>query len=168
MKIIVSKNSLEVAVKNLVKVINPKNALPILNNILFDVHEKAKVARLMASDSEVTLCYEVPLDECEGGGRFCVGAQTLVAMMAEVSEQPLTITATTESDMKFTMIYAQGSAFCQIENADEYPIPAAEEYNEKVDGLRGGLVARRTEAFAVGYSRRRSASYYGRYQLRAR
>jgi DNA polymerase III sliding clamp (beta) subunit (PCNA family) len=34
MKIIVSKSSLEVCVKNLCKVINPKNALPILGDVL--------------------------------------------------------------------------------------------------------------------------------------
>lgn len=37
MKIVVQKSSLEDAVKNLCKVNNPKNALPILGDILFDV-----------------------------------------------------------------------------------------------------------------------------------
>lgn len=136
MKLIVKKSSLEVCVKNLVRVINTKNALPILGDILFDVNETAKTARLTASDSEVTLSTEVILDECEGGGRFCVGATTLAAMLAEVSEQPVTITATTESDQKFTITYAQGSAFCPLENADEYPMPQTEAYNEKLDGLK--------------------------------
>ena len=117
--------------------INPKNTLPILGDILFDVNETANTARLTASDSEVTLISEVILKECEGGGRFCVGAKTLAEMLAEVSEQPLTITATLESDMKFTMTYSQSSAFCPIEDADEYPMPTAEEYNEKLSGLKG-------------------------------
>lgn len=123
MKLIVKKSSLEVCVKNLVRVINPKNALPILGDILFDVNEQEKTARLTASDSEITLNYTVMLDECEGGGRFCVGAETLAAMLSEVSEQPLTIIATTESDMKFTLSYENGKAYSPIENADEYPTP---------------------------------------------
>ena len=76
MKIIVSKSVLEAAVKNLCKVINPKNALPILGDILFDVNEKAKTARLTSSDSEVTLSKEIILNECEGGEvaeRYCRG-----------------------------------------------------------------------------------------------
>ena len=55
MKIIVSKSSLEDAVKNLCKVINPKNALPILGDILFDVNEKAKIAKLTCSRQTVGL-----------------------------------------------------------------------------------------------------------------
>ena len=66
MKIIVSKSVLEAAVKNLCKVINPKNALPILGDILFDVNEKAKTARLTSSDSEVTLSKEIILNDIDG------------------------------------------------------------------------------------------------------
>ena len=125
MKLIVSKSALEDCVKNLCKVINPKNALPILGDILFDVNMKAKTAHLTASDSEVTMIYEVVLVECEGEGRFCVSAKTLADMLSNVTEQPVTITATTESDNVFTMTYQDGSAFCPLENADEYPMPSA-------------------------------------------
>lgn len=121
MKIIVSKQALEVCVKNLCRVINPKNALPILADILFDVNGQDKEATLTASDGEVRLTYAIGLNECEGGGRFCVMAQTLAAMLSGISEQPVTITATTESDMKFTLNYEDGEAYCPIENADEYP-----------------------------------------------
>lgn len=137
MKIIVNKSSLEAAVKNLTRVINQKNALPILADIHFDVNETAKTARLTASDSEVTLSYEVILTECEGGGKFCVNAKTLSAMLVEISEQPLSITATLESDMKFTMTYKDGSAFCLIEPADEYPLPVNGEYIETLKEISG-------------------------------
>lgn len=137
MKIIVSKLALEVAVKNLCKVINTKNPLPILGDILFDVNEQAKTARLIASDSEVTMGCEVSLSECEGGGRFCVGAQTLAAMLSGVSEQPLTITATTESNMKFTVNYTNGSAYCPIESADEFPWPTQGKFHETLESING-------------------------------
>ena len=89
MKLIVRKSALEDCVKNLCKVINTKNALPILDDILFEVNQKAKTAHLTASDGEVTMIYEVALVECEGEGRFCVSAKTLADMLGEVSEQPV-------------------------------------------------------------------------------
>ena len=49
--------------KNLVRVINSKNPLPILGDILFDVNEQEKKATLTASDSEVTMGCEVILSE---------------------------------------------------------------------------------------------------------
>ena len=130
MKIIVSKMTLEVCVKNLCRVINTKNALPILADILFDVNEQEKVATLTASDGEVRLTYTIGLKECFGGGRFCVVGQTLADMLSGISEQPVTIIATTESDMKFTLNYEDGEAYCPIENADEYPEAIGPDENE--------------------------------------
>lgn len=123
MKLVVKKSSLEVCVKNLCKVINTNNALPILSDIVFEVNEQEKTARLTASDSEVWLNCDVILDECEGGGIFCINGSTLENMLAQIKEQPLTITATTESDMRFTMTYEDGQAYCAIVSADEYPTP---------------------------------------------
>lgn len=137
MKIIVQKSSLEDAVKNLCKVINPKNALPILGDILFDVNEKAKIARLTASDSEVIMTREIALSECEGGGKFCVEATRLKDALGGLSEQPVTILATTESDQRFTIQHASGETYFPLEGADEYPMPTEEKYNETLGGLRG-------------------------------
>lgn len=130
MKIIVSKQALEVCVKNLCRVINTKNALPILADILFDVNEQDKVATLTASDGEVRLTYTIGLKECFGSGRFCVVGQTLADMLSGISEQPVTIIATVESDMKFTLNYEDGEAYCPIENADEYPEAIGPDENE--------------------------------------
>lgn len=123
MKIVVKKSSLEVCVRNLVRVINDKNALPILADILWDVNEQEMLARLTSSDGEIWLNTEVELDVCEGGGRFTVLGQTLSNMLVEISDQPLTITATAESDKVFTLSYADGKAYCPMRNADEYPTP---------------------------------------------
>lgn len=137
MKIIVQKSSLEDAVKNLCKVINQKNALPILGDILFDVNEKAKIARLTASDSEVIMTREIALSECEGGGKFCVDPTRLKDALGGLSEQPVTILATTESDQRFTIQHASGETYFPLEGADEFPMPTEEKYNETLDGLRG-------------------------------
>ena len=96
MKLIVSKTAIEMAVKNICRVINPKNALPILGDILCMVDEQQQTITMTGSDSEAWLHYKVQLQECEGGGSFCIGADLLRDALAELSEQPVTILATFE------------------------------------------------------------------------
>ena len=57
MKLIISKTALEMAVKNICRVINPKNALPILGDILCMVDEERKTITMTGSDSEAWLTY---------------------------------------------------------------------------------------------------------------
>ena len=121
MKLIVSSTALAGAVKNLCRVINPKNALPILGDILCDADEGGRLLTLTASDGEAWLSQTVALEEAEGGGRFCVPATRLMEAVGELTEQPVTILATTESDNTFRMQHATGEAFFPIDNADEYP-----------------------------------------------
>ena len=124
MKIVIKKSSLEDCVKKLCKVINRKNILPILADILFDVNDQEKTVKLTASDSEIWLTYQLPLDEVDGGGRFCVAANILQAMLECPSDQPLTILANHEGNQKLELNHDKGVAYCQIENADEYPMAA--------------------------------------------
>ena len=135
MKLIVSKAAIEGAANMLSKVINPKNALPILGDILCDV--KDKTLTMTASDSEVILTTSIALDTQEGEGRFCVGAELLRNALSQLAEQPVTILATTESDMVFRLQHQSGEAFFPLESADEYPLPMAEKYNETLESLKG-------------------------------
>ena len=123
MKFIISKTALEMAVKNICRVINPKNALPILADILCMVDEERKTITMTGSDSEAWLTYQLQLQECEGGGPFCIGADLLRDALAELSEQPLTILATTESDNRFTLKHESGTTVLPLELSDEYPTP---------------------------------------------
>lgn len=123
MKFIISKTALEMAVKNICRVINPKNALPILADILCMVDEERKTITMTGSDSEAWLTYQVQLQECEGGGPFCIGADLLRDALAELTEQPLTILATTESDNRFTLQHESGTTVLPLELSDEYPTP---------------------------------------------
>lgn len=120
MKVTVKKSVLEVVAKNLCKVINTKNALPILGDILVDVQDN-KTAYLTASDSEVWLRYWIALDDQDGCGRFCVDAKNLVSMLGEISEQPVNIETTDGMTMQLT--YEDGEAHCAIDDANEYPAP---------------------------------------------
>ena len=147
MKLIVSSTALAEAAKNLCRVINAKNALPILGDILCEANEQDRTLRLTASDSEIWATTSLQLQECEGEGRFCVGATRLQEAVGELSEQPVTITATTEGcdlaraeqnrdsdsaereqarptgqcDNVFTLTHETGDAHFPIDNADEYP-----------------------------------------------
>lgn len=129
MKVIVSKKRIETAVKNLCRVVNSKNALPILGYILCEVDEQMHTMQMTASDGEVYLSDIVGLDECEGGGRFCVPANHLAAALDGLPEQPLALVATTESDNVFTVTYQTGSVHFALDNAEEYPTPP--EFDDK-------------------------------------
>lgn len=130
MKIIVNKALLGEAANLLARVINPKNALPILADVLFDV--KDNEVTLTASDSEVTLSTTIGLDTMEGDGRFCVSAKDLSAALAEITDEKVTIIATLESDMRFTLQHNSGETYFPIDNADEYPLPKQEQVSEPV------------------------------------
>ena len=130
MKFIVSKLALEEAVKNLSRVINSKNALPILGDILFEVNADEKSVLLTASDSEIWLQYTLTLDDCDGGGRFAVGAKRLADMLKGVPEQPVTIEVNTD-ESRFAINYDCGYAYFSIDNADEYPVPLVDPKNFK-------------------------------------
>lgn len=123
MKFVVSKTSLEVCVKNLCRVINTKNALPILGDILCMVDQDQKKITMTASDGEMWLHYQVELTECEGGGPFCIGADIFKASLEDLGDQPLTIYATTESDMVFRIVHETGETILPMESSEEYPKP---------------------------------------------
>ena len=143
MKLIVSKTAIEMAVKNICRVINPKNALPILGDILCMVDEQQQTITMTGSDSEAWLHYKVQLQECEGGGSFCIGADLLRDALAELPEQPVTILATTESDMKFRLQHETGETELPLEASDEYPTPRWFEAGERTEWtLQTGMVKR--------------------------
>ena len=56
------------AVKNICRVINTKNALPILGDVLCMVDEEKQTITMTGSDTEAWLTYQLALQGCEGGG----------------------------------------------------------------------------------------------------
>jgi DNA polymerase-3 subunit beta len=142
MKFIISKTALEMAVKNICRVINPKNALPILADILCMVDEERKTITMTGSDSEAWLTYQLALQECEGGGPFCIGADLLRDALAELTEQPLTIFATTESDNRFTLKHESGTTVLPLELSDEYPTPRHIDSSVNEWTLESGMLKR--------------------------
>ena len=124
MKIIVSKTAIEEAVKHLGRVISSKVALPVLNNIYCQVSTETNTMRMVSSDSEVWLDFEVVLEECDCSGEFCVPAKRMADALAAISEQPITIT-THDDDNSLTITHATGETTFPYCEAGEFPLPIA-------------------------------------------
>ena len=122
MKIIIAKKRMEMAVKNICRVIEKKNALPILDSILFMVDEPKKWLTLTGSDGEVWLHYQVDLDECEGSGGFCIDAKMMKKALAELKDQPLTIEID-YLDEKMVLKHQTGTTQLPLLDHNEYPTP---------------------------------------------
>ena len=142
MKLIISKTALEMAVKNICRVINTKNALPILVDVLCMVDKEKQTITMTGSDTEAWLTYQLGLQGCEGGGRFCIGADLLRDALSELPEQPVTILATTESDMKFRLQHESGETILPLDNADEYPTPRHIDSHVNQWSLESGMLKR--------------------------
>ena len=142
MKLQISKSALEMAVKNICRVINSKNALPILGDVLCMVDEQQQTITMTGADTEAWLTYRLALQGCEGGGRFCIGADLLRDALSELPEQPVTILATTESDMKFRLQHESGETILPLDNADEYPTPRHLEASRTEWTLESGMLKR--------------------------
>ena len=159
MKIIVSKLALEQAVVLLQKVINTKNALPILGDIMCMVNDQKLT--MIASDSEVTMTTELTLEDHEGDGMFCVDGKKLKEALSQLTEQPLTILAKTESDMTMTIEHSSGETYFPIESADEFPLQPENRYTETLEDMDGSQIrdALKRSLWATGTNDLRPTMY---------
>ena len=124
MKIIIPTTIFKQAVRACSRIINAKNALPILGDILFEVSEPDRALTLTASDGEVWLRVPLTLDTAEGEGRFCVPIPQLMQALASLPEQPLTLIAPLETaDLRLTIQHQTGHTVIPLETADQFPAP---------------------------------------------
>lgn len=118
MRFTVSSTALSSKLVALSRVINSKNALPILGDFVFDVSEQT--LRLTASDSENTMQTTVELTDSDGDGRFAIGNHDLLEAVKGFSEQPITFDVDLQSNIA-KITYQNGLFSLPTENADEYP-----------------------------------------------
>ena len=119
MRFTISSTALSNKLVALSRVINSKNALPILGDFVFEVQEQT--LRLTASDSENTMHTTVELAESDGNGRFAIGNHDLLEAVKGFSEQPITFDINQETNIA-RISYQNGLFSLPIESADEYPI----------------------------------------------
>ena len=119
MRFTVSSTALSSKLTALSRVINSKNALPILGDFLFEVNDNQ--LNLSASDSENTMHTSVELAESDGNGRFAIGNHDLLEAVKGFSEQPITFDVDQQQNL-VKISYQNGMFSLPVENADEFPV----------------------------------------------
>ena len=119
MRFTLSSSALSSKLAALSKVINSKNALPILGDFVFDIEDQ--VLTLTASDGENTMRTIIGLTDSDGNGRFAIGNHDLLEAVKGISEQPITFDANQEQNL-VKISYQNGLFSLPIENADEFPM----------------------------------------------
>ncbi len=112
------------------KVINPKNALTILNNFLIIL--KDGNLTITGSDVENAMSATISVIDSEGEGRFCIDARRMVDLLKELPNQPLTVEVNEDtlevnisySDGHYSMVALPGDQYPQYDSeaADEAPV----------------------------------------------
>ncbi|MBR6829717.1 MAG: DNA polymerase III subunit beta [Paludibacteraceae bacterium] len=124
MKFTISSSKLFSQLQAVSRVINSKNALPILDDVLFEL--AGTTLTLTASDGESTIRTSVEVEGVEGAGKVASAAKLLLETLKEFSEQPLAFTID-ENNFAVSMVSQNGTYSFVGVNGNEYPeMPAVE------------------------------------------
>lgn len=134
MKFIISSATLFNRLQAVSRVVNSKNALPILDCFLFQLEDGT--LSVTASDSETTMVTTLEVNESDANGAFAVVAKTLLDALKEIPDQPLAFEIN-PATFEMTVQYQNGKYSFMGQNADEYPQPA---------GIDGNVVRIEIEA----------------------
>lgn len=131
MKFIVSSSALSSHLQAISRVINSKNALPILDCFLFEVQDG--LLTITVSDSETTMVTSVEVNDNDMNGRFAITAKTLLDALKEIPEQPLSFQVDLDS-LEINVQYQNGKYSLMGQHADEFPLsPKLSENAVKVE-----------------------------------
>ena len=119
MRFTLSSTTLSSKLSALSRVINSKNALPILGDFVFEISDN--ILYLTASDSENVMKTQIALTESDGSGRFAIGNQFILDAVKGISEQPITFEVNQEQN-SVKISYQNGLFSLPIDNADEFPM----------------------------------------------
>ena len=120
MRFNVSSTSLSNRLQTISRVQSSKNALPILDCILFELADG--VLKMTASDSETTMITAVEITDAEGEGKFAIGSKQLISSIKEISEQPITFNVDPNT-FAIEINYQNGHYNLIGQNGYEYPVP---------------------------------------------
>jgi len=119
MRFTLSSTALSVKLTALSRVINSKNALPILGDFLFEIDNN--ILYLTASDSENVMKTQVELTESDDNFRFAIGNHDMLEAIKGISEQPVTFDVSLDQNL-VKISYQNGLFSLPIDNAEEYPV----------------------------------------------
>lgn len=138
MRFTVSSTALSSKLSALSRVINSKNALPILGDFVFEIKEN--VLYLTASDSENVMKTQLDLTESDGNSRFAIANHDLLEAVKGFSEQPITFEVNQEQNI-VRISYQNGLFSLPIENADEFPMAQSVSENANTITLPNAILA---------------------------
>lgn len=121
MEIKVQAKSLAAILKTAAKVINSKNSLPILGDVLFETKNNVLVATV--SDGEQWLSQKCEVISCDQEFKFCVCVTEFTNTINNLGDMPITITLD-EQTKTLTCEYGNGNGRFSMpyEDANEYPL----------------------------------------------
>jgi len=119
MKLTISKNELEKGLSRIQSIVEKRNTMPILANVLLDAsNKKTKTLSLAATDLEVGIRGFHPA-EIEVAGKATVSAKKFYEIVRELPNEPVSLEVTTNAYLQIRCDRAQ---FTLAGNAaDEYP-----------------------------------------------
>lgn len=113
------------------KVVNAKNSLNILENVLLKV--EGEILSIMGSDSENVMTARMTITDSECDGIIAVSAKRLLEITKEISNQPLTISIN-DTTKEIDIVFLNGHFNFMGLPGEEYPLPRA------LEGERQGMV----------------------------
>jgi len=137
MKFVVSSTELLARLLSVSRVISSKNALPILDNFLFEL--KDGYLNITASDQETSLKAGMAIDNVTEEGEITVPARLLVDSLKEFADIPLEF-KTNENTTSIEMVWANGNAILPFTTAEDYPEMAALSADSSVFGINSQVL----------------------------
>lgn len=130
MRFNVSSTSLSNRLQTISRVQSSKNALPILDCILFELSDG--MLKMTASDSETTMITKLEVTDAEGEGKFAIGSKQLISSIKEISEQPITFNVDANT-FAIEINYQNGKYNLIGQNGYEFPLPTGmNEYSRSI------------------------------------
>lgn len=123
------------------RVLSSKNAMPILENLLFNI-EDGKLT-VTASDGDTTMITSVALSSNEGTGALVVNPKNLLDPLKEMPQQEITFDVD-EENLEIFVTYESGKFNFIASNAKEYPVQkpleeTANKFSLPASVLLGGI-----------------------------
>ncbi len=138
MKFTASSKEMNEVLTNMNRVINSKNSLPILADIVFEI--KNNNLGMKASDGEILLMAQVTVTDNEGEGCFAVNTKSITDAIKNIPDSPLTFSIG-ENDTVVKVDYFSGMFTLPVDNADEFPsMPEINEVEKYTFSIIEGLL----------------------------
>lgn len=123
MKVVFNVDNVRTAVQSAQRVVNKKNTLPILDNLLLQVAADTRVLNIVGSDLETQVVITTTILEADEDASICVNAARLNAVLAKLSASVLRMEIDKEKK-ELAAYYDGGTFLLPFEPSTDYPLAA--------------------------------------------